>query len=97
MSRDEQLRSDRPQTQLPEWMRNPEPPRNTVGRRMASFVARQPALRAVRDAWRHWQGRRRWSERHPKTAAALGAVAALVITAVLAVAIWYLFFSLFSS
>lgn len=56
-------------TQLPEWLRNPEPSRMTTGRRLSAWVDRQPRLRATRLAWWAWRSRSRWSERHPVLAA----------------------------
>ncbi|MEV6372189.1 hypothetical protein [Micromonospora musae] len=74
----------RSRVDLPDWMRNPTPPRRGVGRRISELVERLPVLRdARRSLWR-WRDRTRWSESHPRTAAVVsffvvGAVATVLI------------------
>ncbi len=74
---------------LPEWMRNPEPPRLTVGRRLELLVASLPALRTGRERWWRWRSRSRWADRHRVLAdilsfAFVALTASVMVTAVLA-------------
>ncbi|MER5704248.1 hypothetical protein ABT023_20240 [Micromonospora sp. NPDC002296] len=65
---------------LPEWMRNPEPPRRTLGRRLSDLVDATPGLREARRAlWRRRE-RSRFSERHP----AVSAIVSFVVVATVA-------------
>lgn len=50
---------------LPEWMRNPPPPRPTLGGRVSAVLARQPAWTALQRRWWAWQERQRLHERYP--------------------------------
>lgn len=50
---------------LPDWMRDPPPPRLTIGRRIAIALARRPAWAALRRRWWAWQDRRRLYQRFP--------------------------------
>ncbi|MCM0677922.1 hypothetical protein NCC78_25070 [Micromonospora phytophila] len=66
------MTSDRPpshehraRVDLPEWMRNPTPPRRTLARRISELVERQAGLRAARRSLWRWRDRTRWSESHP--------------------------------
>ena len=74
----------RARVDLPDWMRNPEPPRRTVGRRLSDLVDGVPALAATRRRMWAWQGRTRFGERHP-TVAAIGAFVFVLVTATLLV------------
>jgi hypothetical protein len=70
----------RPRVDLPEWMRNPEPPRRTLGRRLSDLVDGVPALAAARRRFWAWRDRTRFSERHP----ALSSIVSFVVVAVVA-------------
>lgn len=73
----------RARVDLPEWMRNPTPPRRTLGRRLSELVEQQPVLReARRSVWR-WRDRTRWSESHP----GLTAVVSFLVVAATATAL----------
>ena len=74
----------RARVDLPDWMRNPEPPRRTLGRRLSDLVDGVPALAAARHRMWAWQGRTRFGERHP-TVAAIGAFVFVLVTATLLV------------
>ncbi|WP_089153741.1 hypothetical protein [Micromonospora sp. NBS 11-29] len=74
----------RARVDLPDWMRNPEPPRRTLGRRLSDLVDRVPPLAATRRRIWAWQGRTRFSERHP-AAAAIGSFVFVAVTATLLV------------
>ncbi|MCZ7473839.1 hypothetical protein [Micromonospora sp. WMMC273] len=74
----------RARVDLPDWMRNPEPPRRTLGRRLSDLVDGVPALAAARRRIWAWQGRTRFGERHP-TMAAIGAFVFVLVTATLLV------------
>jgi hypothetical protein len=52
---------------LPEWMRNPPPPRATLGDRIVAWMLRIPGAPGVRRAWWRWQDRQRLHQRFPKT------------------------------
>ncbi|XTZ15213.1 hypothetical protein ACQSSU_27850 [Micromonospora echinospora] len=52
---------------LPEWMRNPPPPRLTLGDRVAAGLMRVPGAPGARQAWWAWRGRRRLHERFPNS------------------------------
>ncbi|MEV4842494.1 hypothetical protein AB0K20_04630 [Micromonospora matsumotoense] len=58
----------RARVELPEWMRHPEPPRRTLGRRLSGLVEAVPALRQARRSLWRWRDRSRFSERHPVVA-----------------------------
>ncbi|MBO4207908.1 hypothetical protein [Micromonospora echinofusca] len=79
-------------TPLPEWLRNPEPPRMTVGRRVSAWVDGRPRLRAARRAWWARRSRTRWSERHPVPAAIISFVTVAATASVLVAGTLYLFF-----
>ncbi|MEU8261081.1 hypothetical protein AB0C02_10755 [Micromonospora sp. NPDC048999] len=81
----------RARVDLPDWMRNPEPPRRTLGRRLSEFVDRVPALRAIRHRLWAWQGRSRFSERHPVVSAIASFVIVGVMATLLVVGTLYLF------
>nr|MDT0657117.1 hypothetical protein [Micromonospora sp. DSM 115978] len=65
MSDKVRLPPDRRQSVLPDWMRDPPPPRLTVGRRIGMALARLPGAATVRRRWWAWQERRRLYERFP--------------------------------
>lgn len=58
-------------SQLPEWMRNPQPARTTLTWRIGQAVQRNRLRRMVADLWRRFQARIRITQRYPKTAAVL--------------------------
>ncbi|MFC0006191.1 hypothetical protein [Micromonospora siamensis] len=71
----------RARVDLPDWMRNPEPPRRTLGRRLSTLVDAVPALRDARRRLWLWRDRTRYSERHPVISAIVSfAVVALTAT-----------------
>jgi hypothetical protein len=61
----EQPNWERPRATLPDWMRDPPPPRMTLGRRVSMALDRRPAWRALRRRWWAWQERRRLYQRFP--------------------------------
>ncbi|MFG3681653.1 hypothetical protein ACGF5H_16280 [Micromonospora chalcea] len=74
----------RARVDLPDWMRNPEPPRRTLGRRLSGLLDGVPALAAARRRMWAWQGQTRFGERHP-TVAAIGSFVFVLVTATLLV------------
>lgn len=52
---------------LPDWMRDPPPPRVTPGQRLIAPVARLRWVGRLRERWWAWRDRRRLSDRYPKT------------------------------
>ncbi|MEU0154840.1 MULTISPECIES: hypothetical protein [Micromonospora] len=84
----------RPRVDLPEWMRNPEPPRRTLGRRLSDLVDGVPALAAARRRLWAWQGRTRFSERHPAVSAIVSFVVVAVVATVLVVGTLYLLYKI---
>ncbi|MFF0653935.1 hypothetical protein [Micromonospora tulbaghiae] len=74
----------RARVDLPEWMRHPEPPRRTLGRRLSGLVDRVPALAAARRRMWAWRGRSRFGDRHPALAA-IGSFVFVAVTATLLV------------
>jgi hypothetical protein len=54
-------------SQLPDWMRDPPPPKATLGRRLEALSTRVGVLRRTRERWWAWRGRRRLGDRYPKT------------------------------
>ncbi|WBB72229.1 hypothetical protein O7602_21250 [Micromonospora sp. WMMD1128] len=81
----------RARVDLPDWMRNPEPARRTPGRRLSDLVDGVPALAAVRQRFWAWQGRSRFSERHPAASAILSFVFVAVTATLLVGGASYLF------
>ncbi|TDC82288.1 hypothetical protein E1193_12345 [Micromonospora sp. KC606] len=59
----------RPRVDLPQWMREPTPPRRTPGRLVDTLIERWPPSRRARRALWRWRDRTRWSESHPKATA----------------------------
>lgn len=82
----------RARVDLPEWMRNPEPPRRTLGRRLSEFVDGVPALRAARHGMWAWRDRSRFSERHPVVSAIASFVVVAAVATCLVVGTLYLFY-----
>ncbi|ADU07271.1 hypothetical protein AB0N38_04660 [Micromonospora aurantiaca] len=74
----------RARVDLPDWMRHPEPPRRTPGRRLSDLVDRVPALAAARRRMWARQGRTRFGDRHPALAA-IGSFVFVAVTATLLV------------
>lgn len=56
--------SGRP-SMLPDWMRNPPPPRATLGGRVAARLLRVPGAPRARRAWWAWRTRQRLHQRFP--------------------------------
>jgi hypothetical protein len=82
----------RARVDLPEWMRNPPPPKMTLRRRLSRYVESHPALRDIRRSWWRWCSRTRWAERHP-VATAVFSFFFVLVTAIVAVnAMLYLFY-----
>jgi hypothetical protein len=52
---------------LPDWMRDPPPPRMTIGRRVSSALAKVRWLTRLRRRWWAFKARRRISDRFPTT------------------------------
>ncbi|WP_405112516.1 hypothetical protein OG559_03875 [Micromonospora sp. NBC_01405] len=76
---------------LPEWMRNPEPPRRTLGRRLSDLVDAAPGLREARRALWRWRERSRFSERHPVVSAIVSFVVVATVATILVAGAAYLF------
>jgi len=53
---------------LPDWMRDPPPPKATIGRRVSAALSKIRWLMWLRERWWAWKDRRRISDRFPKTA-----------------------------
>ena len=81
----------RARVDLPGWMRNPEPPRRTIGRRLTELVQAVPVLRAARDVLWRWRDHERFSERHPVVSAIVSFVVVAVVATVLVAGALYLF------
>ncbi|MFI7429333.1 hypothetical protein ACIBPB_20285 [Micromonospora sp. NPDC049836] len=81
----------RPRVDLPDWMRNPEPPRRTTGRRLSELVDGVPALHAARRRLWAWRDRTRFSERRPVLSAIVSFVLVAVVATCLVVGTMYLF------
>ncbi|MEU4479621.1 hypothetical protein AB0F68_16415 [Micromonospora sp. NPDC023966] len=84
----------RPRVDLPDWMRNPEPPRRTLGRRVSDFVDGVPALAAARRRLWAWRDRTRFSERHPVVSAITSFVVVAVVATTLVVGTLYLLYKI---
>ncbi|SCE63842.1 hypothetical protein [Micromonospora mirobrigensis] len=81
----------RARVDLPDWMRNPEPPRRTPGRRISELVDSVPALHeARRRIWR-WRDRTRYSERHPVISAVVSFFVVALTATLLITGTLYLF------
>ncbi|MEU4568523.1 hypothetical protein [Micromonospora sp. NPDC023956] len=52
---------------LPDWMRNPPPPRVTLGDRVTATLLRVPGAPGIRRAWWTWRDRQRLHERFPNS------------------------------
>lgn len=52
---------------LPDWMRDPPPPRATLGQRLTAPAVRLRWVSRLRERWWAWRDRRRLSDRYPKT------------------------------
>ncbi|KKK05955.1 hypothetical protein [Micromonospora sp. HK10] len=81
----------RPRVDLPDWMRNPEPARRTLGRRLSDLVDGVPALAATRRRLWAWRDRTRFSERRPVLSAIVSFVFVAVAATCLVVGALYLF------
>lgn len=81
----------RARVDLPEWMRSPEPPRRTLGRRLSELVDAVPALRAGQRAIWRWRDHSRLSERHPAMTAIVSFVLVAVAATLLVAGAMYLF------
>ena len=82
----------RARVDLPDWMRNPEPPRRTLGRRLSELVDGVPALRVARHRMWAWRDRSRFSDRHPVVSAIVSFVVVAVTATVLIVGTLYLLY-----
>ncbi|MFJ8685210.1 hypothetical protein [Micromonospora wenchangensis] len=81
----------RARVELPEWMRHPEPPRRTLGRRLSELVEAVPTLRRARLSLWRWRDRSRFSERHPVVAAIVSFVLVATLASLLVGGALYLF------
>ncbi|MFE9690544.1 hypothetical protein [Micromonospora sp. NPDC005806] len=84
----------RPRVDLPDWMRNPEPPRRTLGRRLSDLIDAVPALSATRRRLWAWRDRTRFSERHPVLSAIVSFVFVAVVATFLVVGTLYLLYKI---
>ncbi|MEV1289997.1 hypothetical protein [Micromonospora sp. NPDC049679] len=80
----------RERVELPEWMRNPPPPRMTLGRRWSRWVSARPRLQAAREAWWAWRDRSRLSDRYPRATPVISFVIVAVTATVLVAGALYL-------
>ncbi|HEX5595174.1 MAG TPA: hypothetical protein VFX61_03990 [Micromonosporaceae bacterium] len=78
-------------SQLPEWMRNPPPPRMTLGRRWSSWLERQPRLQAARRVWWRWRAQPTLSERYPTATPIVAFFLCLAVGVFLFLGVYYLF------
>ncbi|MFE0590346.1 hypothetical protein [Micromonospora echinospora] len=78
-------------TLLPDWMRNPPPPRLTLGDRIAAGLLSIPGAPQVRRAWWAWQGRRRLSERFPNSFKIVAFFASWALALAMVLIAWGLF------
>ncbi|MEH0840824.1 hypothetical protein V6U81_00310 [Micromonospora sp. CPCC 205711] len=81
----------RARVDLPDWMRNPEPPRRTLGRRLSELVDAAPALRDARRAVWRWRDHTRFSEKHPVVSAIVSFIVVAVVATLLVGGALYLF------
>ncbi|MGC5017803.1 hypothetical protein [Micromonospora sp. DT47] len=81
----------RARVDLPDWMRNPEPPRRTPGRLLSRLVEAVPALRDARRAVWRWRDRARFSDKHPVVSAIVSFVVVAVVATLLVGGALYLF------
>ncbi|MDI1464501.1 hypothetical protein QEZ54_26375 [Catellatospora sp. KI3] len=81
-----------PQSELPEWMRNPgAPTRTTLRWRVSRWFRGLRWWRAVAGVYWRWADRTRLGQRYPKTAAALGWFLTFAITMVLVAVVYRLY------
>jgi len=50
---------------LPDWMRNPQPPRETITGRALAPLGRLQVARRIQRRWWAWQERKRLDQRYP--------------------------------
>ncbi|MFV2111439.1 hypothetical protein ACFHW0_03740 [Micromonospora sp. LOL_025] len=79
----------RARVDLPDWMRNPTPPRRTLGRRVTDLVERLPGLRAARQSLWRWRDRTGLMESHPVITTILSVLVALTGTTALVAGLFY--------
>ncbi|SCE72673.1 hypothetical protein GA0070618_0462 [Micromonospora echinospora] len=76
---------------LPDWMRDPPPPRVTLGDRVAAGLLRLPGAPRARQSWWAWQDRRRLYERFPNSFKIVAFFASWAIALTLVLTAWGLF------
>ncbi|MFY1635122.1 hypothetical protein ACN27F_17920 [Solwaraspora sp. WMMB335] len=81
----------RPPVALPDWMRNPEPAKVTMGRQVTAAVLRLPGGPMVRRAWWRWQRRRRLHRRFPILVPLVAMPLAFIATMALLSFVYWLF------
>ncbi|MEU2662774.1 hypothetical protein [Micromonospora sp. NPDC007220] len=79
---------------LPDWMRNPTPPRRTLGRRVTDLVERLPVLRAARRSLWRWRDRDRLTESRPMISVVVFLVTAMATFALVAGLFYWLYLTL---
>lgn len=84
----------RARVDLPEWMRNPTPPRRTPGRLVSELLDRLPVLRQARRSLWQWRDRTRLTESRPVITVAVFLVTATGTIAVVGGAFYLLYLSL---
>lgn len=76
---------------LPDWMRDPPPPRLTLGDRITGALLRVPGAAAVRRYWWAWRDRQRLYQRFPTTFKIVAFFASWAIALVLLLVSYALF------
>lgn len=76
---------------LPEWMRDPPPPRLTLGRRVSAALARRPAWVRLQHRWWNWQERQRLHERYPVGFKIVAFFVAWIVATALVLAMYAIF------
>jgi hypothetical protein len=80
-------RPDQPSL-LPDWMRDPPPPRATLGDRIAAAVLRIPGAPGVRRGWWAWRERRRLYQRFPNAVKIVAFFASWAVALALVLIAW---------
>ncbi|SCL33546.1 hypothetical protein GA0074692_3597 [Micromonospora pallida] len=76
---------------LPDWMRNPPPPRTTLGDRVAGGLLRIPGAPRIRRAWWAWRERQRLYQRFPNAVKIVAFFASWAVALALVLIAWGLF------
>ncbi|MFF0719592.1 hypothetical protein [Micromonospora sp. NPDC003816] len=85
------LRTPDQPSMLPDWMRDPPPPRRTLGARVGDRLAALPGARWLRGRWWAWQRRQRLYQRFPVTTKIVMMVVAWTLALILVLAAYGIF------